>query len=673
MSDAYSILPSIFSDDPRTGALTYDQLQARRKIALALATRNRPYPKTIGEGLTAFGEGLGEGFANDRLSKSEAVQTAGDAAALRPPSGAVPPPAPSVAPAIPRAPVGRTSMEGDDATQSLAYAAPAEATDDKQPLTPAQASQQPQMPVEEWMQRIDRNESGGRKDAYTLVGERSRRGDYPYGKYQIMGENVPAWTQAYLGKKMTPEEFLADPDAQDKVARARGGEYLTKYGPNGAAAAWFAGEKGMKDETRPNLQAHIAEYQRRFNIPLVSRDQVAASVANNGGAPPVQVASLGGMPTPDTAPAPARDAVAQSLVSQQGVQPPPQQVAQAQPLPVPPTALPQPIAPQRTGPQVPAFPAYGNEPKPPQPTPDMMHYRRVAADPYRSEQTRATAMQLYTEMKSAQDAEFARTYELWKANELKHRDYQVGLPKAQEDLTGAYLENLKKPQGIISSQPGPVPQGPVPQAQSTSDPRLGTNQSPQRSGVPSLPPVPAGTSPDKWSELQAPVMSSAVEAVQKAQPMFDDAIRVIQTARTHPGREYGLGVSGIVARQVPQTDAYAFGKINDQMVGKTFLTAYNTLKGGGQISNVEGEKAQIAQARIDPKQNPKDYDAALNDLEHQLRRDQEIAQRKVNMPVTAWRAPGDNSSFAPDIGERRGNHEYVGGNPRDPASWKKIQ
>ena len=64
MSDAYNV-PSFFSDDPRTGALTYDQLQARRKIAMALATRNRPYPKTIGEGLDGtLAKGLARALAN---------------------------------------------------------------------------------------------------------------------------------------------------------------------------------------------------------------------------------------------------------------------------------------------------------------------------------------------------------------------------------------------------------------------------------------------------------------------------------------------------------------------------------------------------------------------------------------------------------------------------------
>jgi hypothetical protein len=309
----------------------------------------------------------------------------------------------------------------------------------------------------------------------------------------------------------------------------------------------------------------------------------------------------------------------------------------------------------------------------------MIHYRRVAADPYRSEQTKATAMQIYTEMKAAQDQEFARQYDLWKSNKLKETDYKVGLPKAQEDLTGQYLTNLGKPQSIITSGPqGPgAPQAqPQAQPQAGADPRLGTDQSPQRSNIPSLPPKPDNVSLEKWSELQAPVASAAVEAVQKATPMFDDAIKSIQAAYTHPGSKYGLGLAGIAARQIPETDAYAFGKLNDQIVGKTFLTAYNTLKGGGQISNVEGEKAQVAQARIDPRQKPEDYDASLHDLESQLRRDQEVAQRKVNMPVTAWKRD-PNDPPAPDIGQvgvRGGkNVKYLGGDPAEDASYQALK
>lgn len=52
----------------------------------------------------------------------------------------------------------------------------------------------------------------------------------------------------------------------------------------------------------------------------------------------------------------------------------------------------------------------------------------------------------------------------------------------------------------------------------------------------------------------------------------------------------------------------------DQIKGQTFLQAYNTLKGGGQITEVEGAKAEAAIARLNAAQNLDDYKGALGDL-----------------------------------------------------------
>ena len=111
----------------------------------------------------------------------------------------------------------------------------------------------------------------------------------------------------------------------------------------------------------------------------------------------------------------------------------------------------------------------------------------------------------------------------------------------------------------------------------------------------------------------------------------------------------------------------------DQIAGKNFLAAYSQLKGGGSITEIEGSKAEKAQGRLATAQNQGDFDKALIDFENTLRQDLETTQRKVNRPVTAWRAPADNSSVAPDIGQRRGNTEYIGGNPADPMSWRRVQ
>jgi hypothetical protein len=109
---------------------------------------------------------------------------------------------------------------------------------------------------------ISRIESGGR---YDLQGPRTSSGDRAYGKYQIMGENIPQWTRDALGRSMTISEFLANPQAQDAVFNHRFGGYVNKYGPGGAARAWFAGEGGMNNpNARDILGTSVDSYERQF-------------------------------------------------------------------------------------------------------------------------------------------------------------------------------------------------------------------------------------------------------------------------------------------------------------------------------------------------------------------------------------------------------------------------
>ncbi|QBR71914.1 hypothetical protein CU048_12250 [Beijerinckiaceae bacterium] len=95
-------------------------------------------------------------------------------------------------------------------------------------------------------------ESGSAAGDYGKIGPYNRSGtDRPYGAYQVMGSNVPDWTKQVTGTAMTPEQFLADKAAQDAVFLAKFGEYLQKFGPEGAARAWLGGEKAVNDPNGP--------------------------------------------------------------------------------------------------------------------------------------------------------------------------------------------------------------------------------------------------------------------------------------------------------------------------------------------------------------------------------------------------------------------------------------
>ena len=83
-------------------------------------------------------------------------------------------------------------------------------------------------------------ESGGN---YGTMGPKTANGDQAYGKYQVMGANIPEWTKAATGTALTPAQYLADEDAQDTTFHHRFGSYVDKYGsPEDAASAWFTGQ-----------------------------------------------------------------------------------------------------------------------------------------------------------------------------------------------------------------------------------------------------------------------------------------------------------------------------------------------------------------------------------------------------------------------------------------------
>lgn len=137
-------------------------------------------------------------------------------------------------------------------------------------------------------------ESGGN---YGAVGPATSGGDRAYGKYQIMGANIPQWTREHIGQELTPEQFLANPQIQDAVFQARFGQYVDKYGPEGAAKAWFAGEKGMNNPNAKDvLGTSVSSYAAKFMKGL-GQPQPPQQVAQGPDRAP-----LGGVPVPAATP-----------------------------------------------------------------------------------------------------------------------------------------------------------------------------------------------------------------------------------------------------------------------------------------------------------------------------------------------------------------------------------
>jgi murein DD-endopeptidase MepM/ murein hydrolase activator NlpD len=128
--------------------------------------------------------------------------------------------------------------------------------------------------------RIGAVESKGWKNPYAAKGKKTSSGDYAYGKYQVMGANIPAWTKEALGKSMTIQQFQNSPDAQEKVADYRMGQIYNKYGnQDDVASVWFTGQPAakagnVKDANGTTNQQYVAAVASA--LPDIGKDIASA-------------------------------------------------------------------------------------------------------------------------------------------------------------------------------------------------------------------------------------------------------------------------------------------------------------------------------------------------------------------------------------------------------------
>ena len=135
------------------------------------------------------------------------------------------------------------------------------------------------MGVMDWANAIASIESAGSGD-YSALGPITAKGNRAYGRYQVMDFNIGPWTEKYIGRRLTPEEFLASKEAQDAVFAGEFGGNVEKYGnPQDAASVWFTGKP----------VATGSGYVDKFNNAL---GQMVLPMQNASFDPPMQTASF---------------------------------------------------------------------------------------------------------------------------------------------------------------------------------------------------------------------------------------------------------------------------------------------------------------------------------------------------------------------------------------------
>lgn len=124
--------------------------------------------------------------------------------------------------------------------------------------------------------------------------------------------------------------------------------------------------------------------------------------------------------------------------------------------------------------------------------------------------------------------------------------------------------------------------------------------------------------------------------------------KLIDGSKPHPGFEDAVGATWMPgARFVPGTNAAGFMSRFDQIKGSSFLEAFQTLRGGGAITEKEGQKATDAINRMSIATDEKEFIRAAVDLQDVIRKGVAEAQRKASKSSTP--AVGNTPAAAGNI------------------------
>ena len=125
---------------------------------------------------------------------------------------------------------------------------------------------------------IESDGSGG----YDAIGATHDTLGRALGRYQIMEANIPQWSRAALGREVSAEEFMANPDIQDAIFDHRFGSYVEQYGEENAARAWFGGEGGINNTGASDVHGRltIGDYGQEFvaNLGSTGRTETPSPV-----------------------------------------------------------------------------------------------------------------------------------------------------------------------------------------------------------------------------------------------------------------------------------------------------------------------------------------------------------------------------------------------------------
>lgn len=140
------------------------------------------------------------------------------------------------------------------------------------------------------------------------------------------------------------------------------------------------------------------------------------------------------------------------------------------------------------------------------------------------------------------------------------------------------------------------------------------------------------------------VIDTAMQGMQNIDAMIgqrDAQGNLLPGQQPHPGFSNSVGMGVPFMKHVPGSNTADFNARLDQVLGGAFMQAYQTLKGGGQITEIEGQKATSAITRMNTAQSEKEFIQAANEFKSVV---QNGIMRAKQM---AGPDPGDGGNIPP--------------------------
>jgi hypothetical protein len=133
------------------------------------------------------------------------------------------------------------------------------------------------------------------------------------------------------------------------------------------------------------------------------------------------------------------------------------------------------------------------------------------------------------------------------------------------------------------------------------------------------------------AEAKGKKKGEAAADLPRVEQNADNAIKVLDDLEKHPGLTNITGIQSKIPI-IPGTPQAAADALAKQVEGQAFLQAFQSLKGGGAITEMEGAKAQAAIARLSRAQSTADYKKALQDLKAVMKAGVERQRKQAGQP-----------------------------------------